>query len=358
MGLTTARLLCLSAVVVILFLPGGTLLPAPSAGLSPQLLLTRPQLQESREIDPERYRDARGRLRVALVKMPYHGGRNVPELSRNPEYLTDGGIVDSLEARHVELRPVQTVALTPAEEEHYGEWHRLGLANGHLAEATAGNEGEGYLTVGLLANCNALMGILGGLQDSGAPGKPRRIGLVWIDAHGDFNTPETTLSGMLGGMPVAVSAGLALHRLRRESHLDPPLATEDIVMAAVRDLDPEEAELVARHRLARLSTADLRNRSRALHAQMEGLSRTTDLIYVHVDMDVLDPREVSGHGLTVPGGPTSRELAAALADIFRYPRVAALGIASTPAYEDDPGELSRKAAYRLILGALEGVDER
>jgi arginase family enzyme len=88
---------------------------------------------------------------------------------------------------------------------------------------------------------------------------------------------------------------------------------------------------------------------------MQRLSDVVDLIYVHVDMDVLDPREVRGHGLTVPDGPSSQELAAALTEMFRYPKVAGLGIASTPAYDSDPGELSRQAAYRLIDGALAGV---
>jgi arginase len=88
------------------------------------------------------------------------------------------------------------------------------------------------------------------------------------------------------------------------------------------------------------------------------LSEAVDLIYVHIDMDVLDPQEVPGHGLTVPNGPTSQELAAALTEIFKYPRVAGLGIASTPAYDADPGGISRQAAYRLIEGALEGVRTR
>jgi len=306
-------------------------------------------------VDSHRYLASGGALRVALVKQPYHGGRNVAELSRNPDYLEEGGIAGALKAAGFHLKPTGTVALTEAEAGEYGEWHRMGLANGHLADLVAQNEREGYLTVGLLANCNALLGMLGGFQHSGSAGAPRTVGLVWIDAHGDFNTPETTLSGMLGGMPVAVSAGLALHRLRRESHLDPPLSTDHILMAAVRDTDPEEQELIEAHDLAMISTEALRERSEALHDQMRRLSESVDLIYVHVDMDVLDPREVQGHSLTVPGGPTSQELAAALTEIFAYPRVAGLGIASTPAYEDDPQELSRQAAYRLIRGALDGV---
>jgi arginase family enzyme len=91
---------------------------------------------------------------------------------------------------------------------------------------------------------------------------------------------------------------------------------------------------------------------------MERLSSLVDRIYVHIDMDVLDPREVQGHPLTVPDGPTSEELASALREIFRYEKAAALGIASTPYGERDPDGLSRRAAYNLIRGAIEGVQAR
>ena len=308
--------------------------------------------------DPYRYRAAEGSLRIAVVKQPYHGGRNVAELSRNPDYLEEGGIRDLLAGEGYEVPPVEGAALTEEENREYGEWHRMGLANGHLADLVAGNERNGFLSVGLLGNCNALMGMLGGFQHADPSGRPLEVGLVWIDAHGDFNTPETTLSGMLGGMPVAVSAGLALQRLRTESHLDPPISTEHILMVAVRDTDPEEEALIQAHGLARISTVDVRDRSEALHREMRRLSELTDIIYVHVDMDVLDPREVQGHSLNVADGPTSQELAAALTEMFRYPKVAGLGIASTPAYDADPGELSRQAAYRLIEGAVAGVKAR
>jgi arginase len=293
-------------------------------------------------------------VKVALVKMPYSGSRNVAELSVVPDYLEDGGIADVLRGMGVELEPITTVALTAEDQREYGEWHRLGLANGHVAEIVAERTREGDLSVGLLANCASLMGMLGGLQHAGPTDRPLRVGLVWIDAHGDFNTPETTLSGMLGGMPVAISAGLALHRLRKESGLDPALHTEDIVMVGVRDLDPLERELIERYGIAQLSVDDVRQRSERFHAEMRRLSQLTDIIYVHVDMDVLDPAEVPGHGLTVAHGPTSEELAAALTEMFRYEKAAALGIASTPAGARDPDGVSRQAAYRLIVGAVKG----
>jgi arginase len=295
---------------------------------------------------------------VSLVKMPYRGERNLPDLSDSPDYLESGGLPKLVEQQGWRLRPTSTVALSPDERKAYGEWNRLGLANGQLAHIVAAERKEGGFPVGLLANCSAIMGMLGGLQRSGPTSRPLRVGLVFIDAHGDFNTPETTLSGMLGGMPVAISAGMCLTRLRLKSGLDPALPERHIVLAAARDLDPLEQDLLDRSTVERLSVADIKTRSSSLAAQMKRLEGLTDVIYVHVDMDVLDPPEVKGHPLTVPGGPTSVELAAALTEMFRHPKAAAFGVASTPSGDQDRDGRSRQAAYNLILGALKGVQQR
>ena len=297
-------------------------------------------------------------VKVALVKMPYIGERNAAERSGGPDYLEQGGIQKLLDGRGCQTRPVSTVALNAEEQRAYGEWNRLGLANAELAKIIAGERRNGHLPVGLLANCSSLLGMLSGLQHSGANAKPLRVGLLFIDAHGDFNTPETTLSGMLGGMPVAVAAGMCLTRLRLKTGLDPALPQRHIVEACVRDTDPLEQDLLDRSEVRQLSVDDIRTRSENLHREMKRLSDSTDVIYIHVDMDVLDPREVPGHPLTVSGGPTSAELAAALAEIFKCEKAAAFGVASTPFGDHDKSGVSRQAAYTLILGAVKGVQMR
>jgi arginase len=301
---------------------------------------------------------AAARVEIALVKMPYRGERNLPDLSDGPDYVEQGGLAKQLEARGHSVRPVATVALSPEQRNEYGEWNRLALANGALARLVAAERKAGAFPVGILANCSALMGMLGGLQHSGKDARPLRVGLVFIDAHGDFNTPETTLSGMLGGMPVAISAGLGLLRMRLKSGLDPALPESHIVLAGVRDTDPLEQDLIDRSAVRRLSVEELRVRGDSLHREMKQLTRATDVIYVHVDMDVLDPREVPGHALRVPGGPTSAELAAALSEIFKYEKAAAFGVASTPSGDRDPDGVSRRAAYSLVLGVLSGLEQR
>jgi arginase len=297
-------------------------------------------------------------VRVALVKMPYVGERNVPDVSRGPDYLEQGGIQKLLEEQGVQTKPVSNAALTPDEDKAYGSWNKLALASGDLSKIVSEERRSGYLPVGLLANCNGILGMLSGLQHSGPTAKPLRVGMVFIDAHGDFNTPETTLSGMLGGMPVAIAAGQCLTRMRLKAGLEPALPTRHIVEMCVRDTDPLEQELLDRSEIQQLTLEDVRTRSANLHREMKRLSEATDAIYVHVDMDALDPREVSGHPLTVPGGPTSIELAAALTEMFKYEKVAAFGVASTPFDDHDKAGVSRQATYNLILGAVKGAQQR
>jgi arginase len=298
------------------------------------------------------YADSAGRLRVALVKQPF-----VPNgTSNGPTTMASGGIQEALAKLGATVR-VSEVALTREQEPEYGGWKRLGYALGHLGRAVAANEREGYFTVGLLGTCPSMPGMVAGFQRSGPTLEPLKVGLLWLDAHPDFNTPETTRSGSLGGMPVAVATGRCLTNLRLDAGLDPPLADQHVVMGGVRLTDPLEQHLLDQSRIEQVTVDDLRTMSPAVTAQLDRLSRLTDKIYVHIDMDVLDPREVMGHGNKVPGGPSSEELARLFEMIFRrYPKASGIGFATIPARDD--GGLSLAAVHRMILGAVRGLQKR
>lgn len=307
-----------------------------------------------------------GKIKVAIVKNDSEG----------PRAMAEGGLLKMLERLGCEIKNIDTVALTDEEKKQYGDWNRDALESGHIGRLVAKNSRDEVLIIGLLTNCTDLLGMLAGLQRllpaekpaaadqrslqrEGLAGiKPLRVGLVYFDAHADFNTPETTLSGMLGGMPVAISAGLCLTRLRMKAGLDPALPTKYIVFGCLRDVDPLEQELLDRSQCEFLSVEEIRSLSEVIDKQMKRLTGLTDVIYVHVDMDVLDPAEVRGHSLTVPQGPTSKELAAAIQKMFTHPKVAAIGIASLPFGQRDKQGISLKAAYRLIEGAVKGAKER
>jgi arginase len=219
-------------------------------------------------------------ISVALVKMPYVGERNIPELSGGPDYLQQGGLQKILEQHGFQTKQVSAISLAPEEDKAYGAWNRLALANGDLAKVISEERRSGNFPIGLLANCSSILGMLSGLQHSGPNAKPLRVGLVFIDAHGDYNTPETTLSGMLGGMPVAIAGGLCLTRMRLKTGLEPAIPGRHIVEICVRDTDPLEQELLDRSEIQQLSLEDVRSRSANLHREMQRLSEATDVIYI------------------------------------------------------------------------------
>jgi arginase len=309
-------------------------------------------LAVSASVPAQKYTAADGKLRIALVKQPYSPSGT----STGPETMAIGGIQQILTRMNSVVR-IQQVELTPADLMEYGAWKKLGWALGHFSNIVAQNERDGYFTVGLLATCPSMPGLVAGLQHSGASGRPLKIGMLWLDAHPDFNTPETTRSGSLGGMPVAVATGRALSRMRLDAHLDPPLADQNIVMGGVRLVDPLEQELLNKSKIQQVSVDDLRNVTPAVFAQLDRLSKLTDKIYVHIDMDVLDPAEVMGHVNKVPNGPSSAQLARLFEEIFkRYPKASAIGFATIP--PTDEGGLSIAALNRMIEGAIKGLQER
>lgn len=307
-------------------------------------------------VSPVVYPDAV--IKVDVIKNPYSGARNVPELSTNPDYIHAAGLERLIGQWGAELiRPVQDIRLDAEQERQYGAWNRMALANANFAEVVRNGSQDSLITIGLEANCNDLLGMLAGLKYDSS-GDSRRVGLVFIDAHGDFNVPETTLSGMLGGMPVAIAAGHALHNIRSTAGLTEPLPMKNIVWGGVRDLDPLEADRFEEYNVQQFSVEDIRNLTDNLRAQMNALADRVDVVYVHIDMDVLDPLEVPGHGLTVPDGPSSKHLAAAISLMFENPKTVALGIASTPSFNRDPEGISRQAALNLIEGAVKGAQAR
>lgn len=293
-----------------------------------------------------------GKLRVSLAKQPFSPNGQ----SKGPTTMAEGGIQRILGEMGAAVR-VAEARLTDDEDTEYGGWKRLGMALGHFADIVEQNERDGYFTVGLLATCPSMPGLVAGLQRSGPTREPIRIGMLWLDAHPDFNTPETTRSGSLGGMPVAVATGRALQVMRLDAGLDPPLPDRHVVMGGVRLTDPLEQHLLDTSMIEQLTVDDLRQMTPAVWTQLDRLNRLTDKIYVHIDMDVLDPKEVMGHGNKVPNGPSSEQLARLFEAIFtRYPKASAIGFATIPS--TDEGGLSIAAVNRMIAGAVRGVQAR
>ncbi|MEE4361821.1 MAG: arginase family protein [Pseudomonadales bacterium] len=293
---------------------------------------------------------------VALVINGYAGDRAGPEKDTDAMAMAQGGLPAIIGLHGGVVVALQEAELDDGDAGAYGRWNRYGIVSGHFADRIVVNRRDGLFNIGLYNNCSGALGMLGGLRHSDPEG-PLRVGMVWIDAHGDYNTPETSLSGMLGGMPVAIAAGDGLQRMRQQARIDDPLTREELLMVAVRDTDPLEQARIDAHGLARLDRVALRRDPARIRAEIDRLGDIVDLIYVHVDLDVLDPAEVPWHPLQVADGPTSTELADAIAIMFEHPKAAAFGIASYP-HDADPDGVTLTAIQRLVAGAMRGLSAR
>ncbi|MGI6345389.1 MAG: arginase family protein [Bacillota bacterium] len=296
-------------------------------------------------------------MQISIVALPYNTQGKGQGGASGPAALVAAGLVEQLQAQGHTVTGVRTVQMSREEEQEYGGWHRVGLAGGYLADLVHEARQSGDFVLGLLADCNGVLGMLGGLQQGPKPTWPMRVGLVWIDAHGDYNTPETSPSGMLGGMPVAVAAGKALQRLRLSNKLLVPLQSPDIVMVGMRDLDDLERQALDDDGLELLREHDLIHRSPALREAMERLSAREDIVYVHVDLDILDPAVAPAAGLPSPGGLTGKQLGEALGELLSYPKVGALALVSYRADADPTGQTKREV-LDAILGATAGLLSR
>ena len=224
----------------------------------------------------------------------------------------------------------------------------LGLLGGEIAAAVAAGRRANRPVLVAGGNCTVVPGVVGGLQK--AHGPAARIGLVWLDAHGDFNTPRTTISGMLGGMPVAVAAGLAYPRWRELSHQSAPLPTDRIVMVDVRNLAPGDAQLIrATDVVIAAPASDFAGED--LGAAIADLAGRCDLIYLHVDSDILDERYVPNHHTREPHGPDMEQVLDVIDTVMATGKVAAFAVVSVWA-GGDGGETAVASGVQLIEGGL------
>lgn len=158
------------------------------------------------------------------------------------------------------------------------------------------------------------IGVLAGLSDS-----CRQLGLIWIDAHPDFNTPRSSPSGNIHGMSLAVACGAGHPSLRAIAGRDPLVREEDVILLGCRDIDAGERNALAASRVTLHTAVEWRRRGIAeeLLIAARTLANRCDHIHLSFDIDALDPKYVPGTGTPVADGLTPDEIAPALATLAR-----------------------------------------
>jgi arginase len=177
-----------------------------------------------------------------------------------------------------------------------------------LADKVEASLEEGSIPIVLGGDHSIAIGSVAGLSAYHHKNE-HRVGVIWFDAHGDMNTPETSPSGNIHGMPFAAILGHGAHELTHISGFAPKVHPEDCVLIGARSVDPEEAVALKSSgvRVITMRELDERGMSAVMDEAMWLASRRTAGFHVTMDMDFVDPDFAPGVGTPVPGGPTYRE---------------------------------------------------
>jgi len=252
--------------------------------------------------------------KVGILGVPYNVGWKGEGIDRGPQALRNAGLAEQL--RNV-VRAVKDLGDIQADLPPYDDSNPR-LLNPQqvvalckvLASRVEGMCRDGYFPLILGGEDSVLMGIIEGFKR----GLKKRIGLIYFDAHGDFNTPKTTPSGLIGGMNVAVVAGRGPEILTKMFSYAPQLPEENIVLFGVRDLDPPEKIALEDSRVHVYSRAKVRELGAefAMKDALKKLEATCDQFYIHVDLDVLDESAMKAQILPVPDGLSLSEFTSAI----------------------------------------------
>ncbi len=258
-------------------------------------------------------------------------------MGAGPEALLDGGLEKALRDRGHTVR-------TKIAEISKGSWLAEVQTSFELmrmlAREVRAARRSNRLPVVLAGNCNTAVGTLAGL---GA----ESMGVAWFDAHGDFNTPETTSSGFLDGTAVAIITGRCWARLALTVPDFTPIADDRVCLIGTRDLDPLERDLLEASLVDVIGPVNLRA---ALGATLDRIRQRVEDMYVHLDLDVLDATVARANSYALPGGLTLDDAEYSLSEIRDRFRTAGITLS---AYDPagDPDGIAARAAIRLITSA-------
>jgi arginase len=281
-------------------------------------------------------------MHIDLIVVPYDSAQRGRRMGRGPLHLAERGAGDVLRARgHTVNEQVIDSPKRFCAEPATAFWLQRTIA-GHVAEARE----RGAFPIVLAGNCNTTVGTVSGLGGGGD------IGVVWLDAHGDINTPENTTSGFIDGMALSMLMGLCWRSAVSQVPGFSSVPDDRVVLVGARDLDPGELELLATSAIAHVKADAVRatDVSRALGPAIDAVASRVRRGYLHIDLDVHDPAEVRANEYAAPEG-LSR---AHVQDVVRLVsgKLALAGAALT-AYDPDYDADGRMLAAALdLLGAI------
>jgi arginase len=251
--------------------------------------------------------------KVRIIGVPMDLGQSRRGVDMGPSALRVAGLQARLKQLGHQVEDIGNISVKQAEEMPYGEKRAKYMAEiaetcKDLAEIVQKSLEEGFVPLVLGGDHSIAAGAVTGVAAHFRKQK-KQIGYIWLDAHGDMNTPESSPSGNVHGMPLAAVMGYGAPELVDLLGFKPKVEPQNIVLVGVRDLDVQERRLVKKSgvRVFTMRDIDERGMREVMADALKYATDDTDGISVSLDMDFVDPSDAPGVGTPVRGGVTYRE---------------------------------------------------
>jgi arginase len=264
--------------------------------------------------------------RAGILGVPTDYGTNRRGVDMGPSAIRYAGLVEELAGAGVDCHDAGNLVAPRADddaEDSGGARHFEAIRNvtDDVAERVAATVDAGRVPLVLGGDHSVAIGTLRGAARDGD------IGAVWFDAHGDFNTPETSPSGNVHGMGLAAALGRGNFADHDWAHA-PGLDAANVVWVGLRDLDAGERTAIRRSDATAFTMSDIDEAGvhEVVERALNVATRGVDGVHVSLDMDFLDPMEAPGVGTPVRGGATYREAHAAMEAVARRDALRSLDV--------------------------------
>lgn len=251
---------------------------------------------------------------LSILSVPFDLGAGRRGAADGPAAILQAGLERRLRSLGFDVDDAGTVTYSVASADSPGSDKLRNLAdvsavNAELAARVSGIVSAGRYPLVLGGDHSIAIGTIAGLSPH-----YRKLGVIWIDAHTDLNTPETTESGNIHGMSLRVALGEGDERLTRIGGEGPKIKPENIVLIGGRQLDPGEKAYIKANNITcfTMHDVDRRGMSQVMEEAIRIAGNGTDGVHLSFDIDSVDPGEAPGTGTPVHGGLSYREAHLAL----------------------------------------------
>ncbi len=299
--------------------------------------------------------------KVEIIGVPLDHGAGRRGVSMGPSALRIAGLQESLERLEISSFDGGDIALPIPEESQSGDPNLRYLdvvesactrLSGRVCDAL--DRGQFPLVLG--GDHSVAIGTISGISShlrGDGDAEPPKVGILWMDAHADLNTPDTSPTGNIHGMPLACLLGKGPDSLVQIGYSGTKVAPHRVAQIGLRDLDPDEKRRILESDISAYSMEDVDRRGlpEVVEEALEKILNDCDHLHVSFDIDVIDPRFAPGTGTARPGGLTYREAHLAMEMVARTGAIASMELVEVNPVLDEKNKTA-EIGVGIVASAL------